>query len=155
MIHELMPIGIIHSPYLTKEETPIQGFFRPQVEAWIEIFPDYVEGLKDIDMFSHIFLIYLFDRAGPVELVRPTLLDDSPHGILASRHPCRPNGIGLTVVRFLKREGNRLTVNGIDVLDETPLIDIKPYIPRFDSYPDALEGWFAGKVERQKPAGRE
>jgi len=155
MIHELIPIGIIHSPYLTKEETPIQGFFRPQVEAWIEIFPDYVEGLKDIDMFSHIFLIYLFDRAGPVELVRPTLLDDSPHGILATRHPCRPNGIGLTVVRFLKREGNRLTVNGIDVLDETPLIDIKPYIPRFDSYPDALEGWFAGKVERQKPAGRE
>lgn len=152
---ELKPIGVIHSPYTTKEKTPIQGVFRPEGTGWVEIYPSYEEGLKDIEGFSHIFLIYSFDRAGQVEMVRPVLLDDQPHGIFACRFPSRPNGIGLTIVRFLGKQGNRLKVGGIDVLDKTPLLDIKPYVPRFDSFPLASEGWFSGKQDRPKPPGRE
>ncbi len=149
------PIGIIHSLYTTKDETPIQGVMAPDGFARVEIFPEYAEGLKDIEAFTHIFLIYAFDRAGPVTLVRPTFLDDKPHGVFASRHPCRPSGLGLTVVRLVGREGNILHVSGIDVLDRTPLVDIKPYVRRFDCFPEASEGWVSGVVERPKPEGRE
>lgn len=149
------PIGLIHSPYIEKEKTPIQGAFQPDSEGWVEVFSQYEQGLKDIDDFSHIFLIYAFHRSGEVKLVRPTFLDDEPHGVFASRHPARPNSIGLTVVRLLGRQGSTLEVAGIDVLDATPLLDIKPYIPRFDCYPHASEGWTAGKQERSKPEGRE
>jgi tRNA (adenine37-N6)-methyltransferase len=149
------PIGTIHSPFKTKEEAPIQGAFRPEAKGSIEVLDEYRAGLKDIEGFSHLFLIYAFDRSGEVKLARPTFLDDEPHGVFASRHPARPNGIGLTVVRLLHVEGNKLEVAGIDVLDETPLLDIKPYIPRFDCYPEASEGWTAGKDDRPKPEGRE
>ena len=154
-IMKLKPVGLIHSPFLSKEEAPIQGAFRSDARGWVEVFPDFEQGLKDIESFSHIFLLYAFDRAGEVRLVRPTFLDDEPHGVFASRHPCRPNGIGLTVVRLLERRGARLEVAAIDVLDNTPLLDIKPYIPRFDCYPDASEGWAEGRKERPKPEGRE
>ena len=87
--------------------------------------------------------------------MRPTFLDDEPHGIFASRHPCRPNGLGITVVKLLKRTDNLLEVSGIDVLDKTPLIDLKPYVKRFDCFPEADEGWVALKKERPKPSGRE
>lgn len=151
----LKPIGVIHSPFTVKDETPIQGAFQPDAKGWVDVFEEYGEGLQDIEGFSHLYLIYSFDRSGDVKLVRPTFLDDEPHGIFASRHPARPNAIGLTVVRLLKRQRNRLEVAGIDVLDGTPLLDIKPYIPRFDCYPEASEGWTAGKEERPKPKGRE
>lgn len=151
----LKPIGIIHSEFTTKEETPIQGRFRPEAVGWVELYEEYAEGLKDIEGFSHIFLVYPFDRAGQVQLVRPVLLDDNPHGIFACRHPARPNGIGLTIVQLLGREAMKLRVGGIDVLDNTPLLDIKPYVPRFDCFPEASEGWFKGKEERPKPPGRE
>ena len=90
-------------------------------------------------------ILSLFDRAGEVKLVRPTFLDDEPHGVFASRHPCRPNSLGLTVVRLISRVKNLLEVSGVDVLDKTPVIDIKPYIPRFDCFPEANEGWVASK----------
>lgn len=149
------PIGVIHSPFRTKEETPIQGRFRPDAVGSIEIYEEYREGLKDIEGFSHIFLIYPFDRAGRVELVRPVLLDDEPHGIFACRYPARPNCLGLTIVELIGRNGSTLEVAGIDVLDGTPLVDIKPYVARFDCFPHAKEGWFKGKENRQKPKGRE
>jgi tRNA-Thr(GGU) m(6)t(6)A37 methyltransferase TsaA len=153
---KLEPIGIIHSPYKTKEATPIQGKFSPEAIGQVEVYPEYEEGLKDIDTFSHIILLYQFDRAGEIKLVRPTFLDDEAHGVFASRHPCRPNGLGLTVVRLLKVSSrNTLEVSGIDVLDGTPLIDIKPYIPRFDCFPEASEGWVTSTKERPKPPGRE
>lgn len=152
---EIHPIGIIRSPFSTKEEAPIQGAFQPDAEGTVEVFAEFAPGLKDIETFSHLFLIYHFDRAGEVILSRPTFLDDEPHGVFASRHPCRPNGLGLSVVRLLRREGNILHVGGIDVLDGTPLIDIKPYILRFDCYPEASAGWTADKEVRQKPPGRE
>ena len=128
----MTPIRIIHSPYATKEAAPIQDSFCPEGEGTVEVFAEFEKGLKDIETFSHIILLYQFDRAGEVELVRPTFLDDEPHGVFASRHPCRPNSIGLTVVKLLRRKGNILEVCGIDVLDGTPLIDIKPYVMRFD-----------------------
>lgn len=155
MVYEIQQIGVIHSPYKVKEECPIQGAVIPQGKGRIEVFPEYEEGLKDIDSFSHIFLLYLFDRAGEVKLVRPTFLDDTPHGIFASRHPCRPNGIGLSIVRIDERNGNTIDVIGIDMLDGTPLIDLKPYIPRFDHIVDANNGWIEEKELRPKPEGRE
>jgi len=148
-------IGILHTDHKTKDEAPIQGAFDPDAMGIVEIFPEFAEGLKDVELFSHIYLFYHFDRAEPGELIRHPFLDDSPHGIFATRHPCRPNGIGITVVRLLERNGNKLRVKGIDVLDGTPLLDVKPYVPRFDCHPEATEGWFAGKGNRRKPSGRE
>ena len=155
MTFEMHPIGVVRSPYAAKETCPIQGVFCGEGQGAVEVFPEYEEGLIDIDPFSHIILLYRFDRAGEIELVRPTFLDDEPHGVFASRHPCRPNSLGMTVVRLLRRMGNVLEVAGIDVLDGTPLLDIKPYVPRFDCFPQATEGWLASKQKRPKPSGRE
>jgi tRNA-Thr(GGU) m(6)t(6)A37 methyltransferase TsaA len=152
----LTPIGTIRTPFATKDDTPIQGAFRPQSEGVLEVLPEFAAGLADIDGFTHLIVLYLFDRmTAEVEMSRMTFLGDEPHGLWATRHPARPNPIGLTVVRLLARDGARLTVSGIDVLDGTPLLDIKPYIPRFDCFPDASEGWLAGREERPKPPGRE
>ncbi len=125
------------------------------VAATIEVFPEFAAGLKDLETFTHIYLLYAFDRSGDVELVRPTFLDDIPHGVFSSRHPCRPNGIGLSIVRLLERRDNVLLVSGIDVLDETPLLDIKPYMPRFDIVESASNGWASDLPWRPKPSGRE
>jgi len=152
---EIHPIGLIHSPFKTKDECPIQPIYSSEAEGKVEVFEDYAAGLKDVETFSHIYLLYLFDRAGDIELVRPTFLDDQPHGIYASRHPCRPNGIGMSIVRLLRREGNILVISGVDILDGTPLLDIKPYIPRFDIIESASEGWVSKQQWRPKPNGRE
>jgi tRNA (adenine37-N6)-methyltransferase len=152
---EINPIGIIHSPFATKEACPIQPLFASGAVGRVEVFDEFAAGLQDVEGFSHIYLLYLLDRAGKIELVRGTFLDDTPHGIYASRHPCRPNGIGMSIVKLVGRENNILTVEGLDVLDRTPLIDIKPYIPKFDCIESASEGWFAGKQWRPKPAGKE
>jgi len=149
------PIGTIHSPFKTKDECPIQNMYSSAAKGTVELFEEYAEGLKDIETFSHIILLYRFDRAGEIKLVRPTFLSDEPHGIFASRHPCRPSGIGLSIVKLLKRDGNLLQVENIDVLDGTPLIDIKPYIHRFDCFPESSEGWLKSKPQREKPKGRE
>lgn len=155
MRHHIEPIGIVHSPYKTKEDCPIQGVVMPQGKGTIEIFPEFAEGLKDIDAFSHVILLYLFDRAGDVRLVRPTFLDDTPHGVFASRHPCRPNGIGLSIVKLIGCTDNTIDVSGIDVLDGTPLVDLKPYMPRFDQVDGANNGWAESKELRPKPRDRE
>jgi tRNA-Thr(GGU) m(6)t(6)A37 methyltransferase TsaA len=152
---EISPIGIIHSPFATKESCPIQPLYSSGAIGRVEVFREFEAGLKDVEMFSHIYLLYSLDRAGQIELVRETFLDDTPHGIYASRHPCRPNGIGLSIVKLVKRENNILTVEGIDVLDQTPLLDIKPYVTRFDCIALATEGWIAGKEWRPKPGGKE
>jgi len=152
---KLIPIGRIHSPYRSKESAPIQGRFRSDNRGMVEVFTEYEEGLQDIETFSHIILLYQFHEAGEVKLVRQTFLDDVEHGVFASRHPCRPNGLGITIVRLVKRTGNMLEVAGIDVLDGTPLLDIKPYVPRFDVFPEANDGWVGGREERPKPGDRE
>ncbi len=155
MAHQIEPIGIIHSPFRKKEECPIQGMAAPSASGRIEILPEYKAGLKDVDAFSHLILLYLFDRAGDMQLIRPPFLDDTPHGVFATRHPCRPNGIGFSIVKLDRCRGNILDVSGIDVLDGTPLIDLKPYVPRFDRIDDASNGWLEGKKWRTKPGGRE
>ena len=151
----IRPIGVIRSPHQGKDQAPIQGACAPQAQGRVEVLPEFQEGLQDIETFSHLILIYLFDRAGEIKLVRPTFIDDAPHGVFASRHPCRPNGLGLSVVRLLERQGGVLHVGGIDVLDGTPLIDIKPYMPQFDCFPQASRGWSEGKPAGPKPPGRE
>ena len=155
MKFEINQIGTIFSPYKTKEECPIQGTAMPEGKGRVEIFPEYEEALGTIETFSHIILFYIFDRAGEIKLSRPTFLDDAPHGVFASRHPCRPNGIGMSIVKLEKRIKNILGVSEIDVLDNTPLIDIKPYIPRFDHREKATNGWTETKEVREKPKNRE
>ncbi len=152
---ELEPIGVILSPFRSKDQCPIQPLYAGEAEGRVEVFERYAEGLKDIEGFTHIYLLYFFDRGGEVRLVRPTFLDDQAHGVFASRHPCRPNGIGLSIVSLVKREGNVLVVRGLDVLDGTPLLDIKPYIHRFDAIDGASDGWVRGKAWRAKPEGCE
>ena len=155
MKFEIIQLGIIHSPYKTKDECPAQGSFKPEGIGKIEIYPEYEKALETIETFSHIFVFYIFDKAGEIKLSRPTFLDDAPHGVFASRHPCRPNGIGLSIVKLEKRDKNILTVRGIDILDNTPLIDIKPYVPRFDYRDNANNGWVENKEWRGKPPNRE
>ncbi|MEJ2037988.1 MAG: tRNA (N6-threonylcarbamoyladenosine(37)-N6)-methyltransferase TrmO [Desulfosarcinaceae bacterium] len=149
------PIGWIHTPFKRKEDCPIQAVYASGAEGTVEVLEDYADGLKDIELFSHIYLLYRFDRAGEIQLVRQTFLDDTPHGVFASRHPCRPNGIGMSIVQILKRDHSRLTVTGVDMLDGTPLLDIKPYVPRFDAIPSASEGWVRDRQWRPKPENRE
>lgn len=148
-------IGNIRTPYQTKQDCPIQPLYTSGAEGRVEVAAQYAEGLKDIETFSHLYLLYLFDRADEISLVRTTFLDDTPRGIYASRHPCRPNGIGLSIVKLVRREGNVLVVEGADMLDNTPLLDIKPYIPKYDAIPAASAGWTADKAWREKPQGRE
>jgi tRNA-Thr(GGU) m(6)t(6)A37 methyltransferase TsaA len=149
------PIGVIYSPYETKDKCPIQPLYASNSTGRVEVFNEYADGLKDIETFSHIYLFYQFDRAGKLELIRPPFLDDEPHGIFATRHPIRPSGIGMSIVRLMKREKNILIVEGVDILNKTPLLDIKPYIPKFDRIETATEGWTANKEWRAKPKGRE
>lgn len=155
MKFQIKQIGTIYSPYKTKDECPIQGSVKPEGKGKIEVFPEYEEALETIESFSHIILFYIFDKAGEIKLSRPTFLDDTPHGVFASRHPCRPNSIGISIVKLERRHKNILEVSEIDVLDNTPLIDIKPYIPRFDYREKANNGWTETKELREKPQNRE
>jgi tRNA (adenine37-N6)-methyltransferase len=136
------PIGIIHSPFKEKDLTPIQPSRSHEVGE-VEVFPEFAEGLQDIEGFSHIILLYLFHRSGTYELKVKPFLDDRLHGLFATRYPSRPNPIGLSIVRLISRNGRRLKIQGVDVLDGTPLLDIKPYVAEFDRIEGDLRmGWF-------------
>ncbi len=141
-------IGIVHSRFTEQEGTPIQGKMAPEETAEVEIFDEFVEGLKDLDGFSHIYLIYRFDRIEKTaNLVKP-YLDTEVRGVFSTRSPRRPNPIGLTVVRLASVNGNRIKVSGVDLLDKTPIIDIKPYIPDFDQHEPEKIGWYGEKKNR-------
>ena len=136
------PIGVIHSPYTDTGDAPIQGVFKPEVDGVVEVFPEYEEGLKDIDGFSHLILIYYFHKAEHCSLITTPYLDpEHTHGVFATRKPSRPNAIGISVVNLVGREGNTLLVKEIDVLDGTPLLDIKPLVPEFDFRSNVRTGW--------------
>jgi tRNA-Thr(GGU) m(6)t(6)A37 methyltransferase TsaA len=137
----MRPIGVIHSPFTEKEHTPIQAA-RSQTAGQVEVFPEYVEGLQDVEGLSHIFLLYVFHCSQGYTLKVKPFLDDNLHGLFSTRYPCRPNPIGLSVVRLLARHENVLDVEGVDVLDGTPLLDIKPYVPDFDEHPSTRTGWY-------------
>ena len=136
------PIGVVHSPHKTTEKMPIQPSGALGIKGRIEIFPEYAEGLKDLDGFSHIFLIYHFHRVTNKALTVIPFLDTTPRGVLSTRAPVRPNPIGLSVVRLINIDNSTLYVENIDILDQTPLLDIKPYIPDFDHFDADRIGWF-------------
>jgi tRNA-Thr(GGU) m(6)t(6)A37 methyltransferase TsaA len=135
------PIGVIHSGHRTPEETPIQPVYARGCPGRAEIRPEYAEGLKDLDGFSHLILLYHFHRAGEPRLTVVPFADDAPRGVFSTRHPQRPNPIGLSVVRLVRIEGTVLHLLDVDILDGTPLLDVKPYVPRFDGVLDARGGW--------------
>lgn len=135
------PIGVIHSEHTRPEKTPIQPVFAQGCMGWAEIFLEYAEGLRDLDGFSHVYLLYHFDRAAPVRLKVKPFLQDVERGLFATRAPCRPNAIGLSIVELVRREGTVLHLDGVDILDGTPLLDIKPYTARFDRIEGTRNGW--------------
>ncbi len=138
----LRPIGVIHSPFTDKKQTPIQPS-RSNALGVVEVFRDFSDGMDGLEGFSHIILLYVFDRSDGFSLRVQPFLDDRTHGIFATRYPYRPNPLGISVVRLLKRDGNRLEIEGVDVLDKTPLLDIKPYVPNFDVCQGEIRaGWY-------------
>jgi tRNA-Thr(GGU) m(6)t(6)A37 methyltransferase TsaA len=142
---QLKPIGIIHSPFQRASDTPIQGAMARGAEGWVEIFAEFVEGLKDLEGFERVWLIYWFDRATTPQLIVKPYLDQEEHGVFATRAPCRPNPIGLSCVRLLGVEREGFRIGEVDILDGTPLLDIKPYVPVFDCFEVCRVGWLAGK----------
>ena len=138
---KIKPIGIIHTPYKEPKGIPIQGKFEKGITGRLELFPEYQDGLKDVEGFSHIILIYYFDRSKKEELVGKPFLEDETHGIFAIRSPHRPNHIGLSIVKIERVEKNVITFSEVDILDGTPLLDVKPYVSHFDSRDNVKNGW--------------
>jgi len=138
---KLKPIGIIHTPYKEPKGIPIQGKFEKNVTGQVELFQKYKKGLKDIKRFSHIILIYHFNRSKEERLVGNPFLEDKEHGIFAIRSPHRPNHIGFSIVKLEKIHGNTIIFSEVDILDGTPLLDIKPYVSHFDSRENVKNGW--------------
>ncbi|MEA2075472.1 MAG: tRNA (N6-threonylcarbamoyladenosine(37)-N6)-methyltransferase TrmO [Euryarchaeota archaeon] len=137
------PIGIIHTEFRDKKDTPIQGIFARDAKGEVEVFSEYAVGLKDLEGFSHVILLYHFHRSDGYSLISKPFLEDEEHGIFSIRHFKRPNPIGLSVVKLESVRGNVLEISEVDVLDGTPLLDIKPFVPRFDNREDAKSGWLS------------
>jgi len=135
------PIGTIHTPFQSRAGMPIQPGSAAAAAGTVEVLPAYGAGLQDLEEFSHLILIYHFHRAGEVRLTVTPFLDDRPHGVFATRAPNRPNPIGLSIVQLVHREANILHVTNVDIVDGTPLLDIKPYVPAFDRPADVRSGW--------------
>jgi tRNA-Thr(GGU) m(6)t(6)A37 methyltransferase TsaA len=150
---QLNPIGTVRSPYTDTAQVPKGPGARQDAEGVLELDPKLEEGLTDIEGFSHLYVVWFFHRVQGFDLLTQPPTDTRPHGVFATRSPRRPNSLGLTVVRLLRREGNRLFVRGVDMLDGTPIVDIKPYL---SSVPegDLRLGWL-GEARRQATAGDE
>jgi tRNA-Thr(GGU) m(6)t(6)A37 methyltransferase TsaA len=151
------PIGVIHSPFKDVEGVPIQPTGAQGVEGTVEVFPEYCAGLKDIEGFSHIILLYHFHLAKGYSLDVKPFMDDESRGVFAMRGPARPNPIGISAVRLVKVEGCTLHIEDVDIVDSTPLLDIKPYVPDFDWRGVERIGWLSGKsenVRRERSDGR-
>lgn len=146
------PIGIIHSPFSDLRAMPIQPSGARGVRGSVEVFPEYADGLKDLDGFSHLILLYHFHLNRGFSLQVVPFLDTEKRGLFATRAPRRPNSIGLSVVRLVDMAGCVLHVENLDILDGTPLLDIKPYVPLFDEQSDVRTGWLesAGAAVREK-----
>jgi len=144
-VPEFLPIGIAHSPLTTRGAPPFQSSFS-QAEGTIEIFPEFREGLRDVEGFSHLIVLSHFNQAERRALAEKPLLDgEANHGIFATRHFNRPNPIGISYVALVRIADGILSVKGIDLLDGTPVLDIKPYIPAFDRIDGAKSGWVTEK----------
>ena len=148
MMFRYSPIGRILSPFKEASGTPVQPSAALEVEAVLEIYPAYAEGLKDIEGFSHLILLYHLHLIKPAGLLVKPFLGNEMHGIFATRSPARPNPIGFSVVRLIKVDGNRLSIREVDILDQTPILDIKPYVGEFDIRPVERVGWFAENLHK-------
>lgn len=147
MSFSITPIGIIKTPFDSLEGMPIQPTGASDVEGTIVINKEYEQGLSDLEGFSHIILLYHFHQSKGHNLMVKPFLDDTKRGLFSTRAPRRPNPIGLSIVQLIKREKNIITINGIDVLNNTPLIDIKPYVPGFDTKDVTAIGWLENTHE--------
>jgi len=149
------PIGIIRTPFQEPTGTPIQPSRSGGAKGTVEVFPEYGDGLKDLDGFERIWLIYWFDRAPEPQLLVIPFLHDRERGVFATRAPSRPNAIGMSVVRLLQVVSNTLEVADVDILDGTPLLDIKPYVAEFDCHSVEKSGWLdQTRVRRSVADGR-
>ncbi|MEE4195124.1 MAG: tRNA (N6-threonylcarbamoyladenosine(37)-N6)-methyltransferase TrmO [Anaerolineae bacterium] len=147
------PIGIIHTPHTDLANMPIQPAAGKGIQGWIELDPKYVDGLKDLEGFSHIILLFHLHKSQGYNLLVTPYLDTVKRGLFATRAPKRPNPIGLSVVKLVKIDGNRIEIENVDVLDGTPLLDIKPYIPVFDEQTETRFGWLE-KAKGEVPTKR-
>jgi tRNA-Thr(GGU) m(6)t(6)A37 methyltransferase TsaA len=142
------PIGVIHTPFTDVDGMPIQPIAAAGIRGTIDLDPGFAAGLLDLDGFSHLILLYHLHQVRAPRLTVTPFLDDRPHGIFATRSPARPNPVGLSTVRLVRVLGSTIEIEDVDMLDGTPLLDIKPYIPAFDDRPGARVGWFTGRLDR-------
>jgi len=145
---EYKPIGFIHTPFKKPKGVPIQSIVGKDIEGKIEILPDYVEGLKDLEGFSHIILIYHLHLSRKSSLLVKPYMDEKLRGVFATRAPSRPNPIGLSIVRLVKIRGNMVYIKDVDIVDGTPLLDIKPYVPEFDLREVNRIGWLEKNIHK-------
>ncbi len=146
-MHDINPIGIIHSPHKSIEDMPIQPKGASEVAGHVIMDEKYIDGLQDLDGFSHIYILYSFHEATRTELLVTPFMDKQTRGVFATRSPLRPNHIGISIVKLKRVDGNTVYVEGIDVLDGTPLLDIKPYIEKFDAVKESTSGWLQASDE--------
>jgi len=146
-MHTIEAIGIIHSPYDKLDDMPIQPKGAQEVEGHIILDEKYVAGLQDLDGFSHVYLLYSFHKATRTELLVTPFIDTQIRGVFATRSPLRPNHIGISIVKLTGVDGNKVVVKGIDIIDGTPLLDIKPYIEKFDAVKESRSGWLQASNE--------
>ena len=142
------PIGVIRTPFKEKKGTPIQPKAAKGAKGVVEVFEQFKEGLKDIDGFSHIILVYHFHLSKKYNLLVKPYMDDNLRGVFATRAPARPNNIGISVVKLLRVEDNKLYVENVDIIDGTPLLDIKPYVPEFETDEKIRKGWLEENVKK-------
>ncbi len=142
------PIGLLHTPFTDLKDMPIQPAGVTSARGTAEVFPEFAAGLLDLNGFSHVILLYHLHAVRKIDLVVTPFLDSRPHGVFATRAPTRPNPIGLSVVRLERIEGNVLYLGNLDILDGSPLLDVKPYIPEFDRPSGVKVGWLEGRKGR-------
>ncbi|KUK11125.1 MAG: Methyltransferase YaeB [Clostridia bacterium 41_269] len=142
---EIYPIGVIHSPYKRKEDAPRQGRHRADVEFVLEIFPEFAEGLKDVECASHLIVLYWCHLVDRDRLIAYPPGSEEPRGVFACRSPARPNPIAFCTAKLLRREGNNLYVSGLDALDGSYIVDIKPYVSEIDAIDNTELTWFKGR----------
>ena len=142
------PIGVVRSPFATIDQVPKGLGAKHSTEGALVLRPELEAGLTDIEGFSHLYVIWVFDRIQGYELMSRARADGKPHGVFATRFPRRPNLLGISVVRLVSRDGNLLHFIGADMLDGTPLLDIKPYIPEFDVFDVEKSGWYERRAYR-------
>ena len=149
-MYSMRPVGFVRTPFKETSQIPKGCGARHEAEGFIEVLPEFEEGLLDVEGFSHLFVIWVFDRAEGFELTGAPPTDERPHGVFATRSPYRPNPLALMVVRLLGREGRRLRVRGLDMLDGTPVLDLKPYLSSVPGS-ELRRGWLAEAEARRKP----